>query len=169
MSEPEKPADVLVYYPGHLGDEVVARLRSRGRALRFAAGQVRLVPAADAADLTHPSLGGYHRAVPRAQAAEDLGLAPTTLGKLIAAEKVTTALYRPPDAPPEAEPEIVVVLDPATRRIAKAPHPLTDEEPPPPPPPPAPTQAPVPPESAPAPLTATATPAKPKPARRKSK
>ncbi len=111
---------VLVYYPGHLGEEVVARLRGGQRGMKFRAGQVRAVPVEDAADLTHPTLGGYYYVATFEGIAAGWGLDRAELSALVSAREITTVEILESDAPEPWAAGVLIVLDPSTRRRLRA-------------------------------------------------
>ncbi len=100
----------LVFYPGQHGPETRVQLRTGNRRMRFRAGEVRAMPAADARDVIN--LCGYYRAF--TPAAASAGIVPAmTAEELIEAGGLTTADYRPQDG---VEAETVIVLDQTTAR-----------------------------------------------------
>jgi len=100
----------FVFYPGHHGPETRVQMRTGNRRMRFRAGEVRAMPAADAEDVIN--LCGYHRALTAAEAAARV--APSmTAEDLVTAGGLTTAEYRPQA---DADAETVIVLDQVTAR-----------------------------------------------------
>ncbi len=103
MTEAKK---VLVYYPGHHGAETATTMRNPARGMKWAAGQVRLVPTAEAGDYVR--LSGYLYALTADQVAERYGLPAAGLPQR---KKLTTAVFGEGD-----DRETVYVLDATTRR-----------------------------------------------------
>ena len=116
----------LVHYPGHHGEEAVARFRDPNRAARFRRGQVRMLRDPEARDLVR--LGGFQEAIDFTAAAERYGYTAKHLKALAKEGEITTASYQSA----EGAAQDVVVLDSATRRrlrpaTAAAPDPNPDQ------------------------------------------
>jgi hypothetical protein len=125
MSEPSTPPpDVPVYYDGGHGP-IRTNLRDGRAAVWTDEPSLKLLPAADAADLLNPLLSGgvFHRGLTIEEASSRFATTDAAIAALAAAETVTLATFQPREE--GAQLLTVVVLNPATRAalLALAPPP----------------------------------------------
>lgn len=104
------PRTEYVWYDGSRGEELVVSLRDPLRKVRFATGDVRLLPAPECRDLLTPAIGGgaFHRCLPISQAASLLGVKKRDLPSPV--------VYKPRDGEPVAVE--LIVLSPANLAAA---------------------------------------------------